>query len=98
MIRKSRVMAAEMPARLQPVSADIGSRKTASENIAPIATQPIRPPRKTITQRYGMDIGDSPHLTRLMVPTGWYVVNAAFSERRLVAVKLQWNQRLTIKG
>ena len=51
MIRKSSVIAVEMPARLQPVSADIGSRKTASENIAPIATQPMRPPRKTITQR-----------------------------------------------
>ena len=51
MTRKSSVIAVEMPARLQPVSSDIGSRNTASENIAPIATQPIRPPRKTITQR-----------------------------------------------
>ena len=50
MIRKSSVIAVEMPARDQPVSADIGSRKTASENIAPIATQPISAPAPTITQ------------------------------------------------
>src|SRR6185295_9913642 len=47
------VMANEMPARDQPVSPDIGARNTASENIAPIATQPMRPPRNTMTQRYG---------------------------------------------
>ena len=45
------VMAKEMPARDQPVSVDIGARKTASENIAPSATQPMRPPSATTTQR-----------------------------------------------
>src|SRR6516165_5706883 len=52
MIRKLRVMALEMPARDQPVAVDIGSRNTARENIAPIATQDISAPTATITQRY----------------------------------------------
>src|SRR2546430_13064004 len=51
MTRKSSVMALEMAARLQPVAAEIGPRNTASENIAPMATQPISPPSPTITQR-----------------------------------------------
>jgi hypothetical protein len=46
----ARVMALEMPARDQPVAVDIGSRKTASENIAPTATQVIKAPTPTITQ------------------------------------------------
>ncbi len=41
MIRKLSVIAVEMPARDQPVAVDIGSRNTASENIAPMATQVI---------------------------------------------------------
>src|SRR4051812_19425159 len=53
MTMKLMVMANEMPARDQPVSADIGARNTASENMAPIAMHPIRPPRTTMTQRYG---------------------------------------------
>jgi hypothetical protein len=40
-----------MPLTDQPVSCDIGLRKTGSENIAPIATQPKRPPAATITHR-----------------------------------------------
>ena len=48
--RKSMVMAVEMPVRDQPVASDIGCRKTASENIEPMATHPIRPPAATITQ------------------------------------------------
>src|SRR5690349_7940786 len=52
MTRKLMVIAKEMPARDQPVSADMGARKTASENIAPTATQPMRPPSATMTQRY----------------------------------------------
>src|SRR5688572_18390393 len=51
-VRKFRLMALEIPARPQPVSTDIGSRNTASENMAPIATQPIRPPSATSTQPY----------------------------------------------
>ena len=51
MTRKLIVIAKEMPARDQPVSADIGARNTASENMAPIATQPMRPPSATMTQR-----------------------------------------------
>ena len=46
------VMAVEMPVRDQPVSADIGCRNTASENSAPIATQPISAPAATTTQPY----------------------------------------------
>ncbi len=51
MIRKSSVIALDMPARDQPVFADIGSRYTASENIAPMPTQVISAPMATITQR-----------------------------------------------
>ena len=51
MARKPMVMALEMPVTDQPVSRAIGSRKTGSENMAPIATQPSRPPAATITQR-----------------------------------------------
>ena len=43
-------MAVEMPARDQPVASDIGCRNTASENIAPMATQPISAPAATTTQ------------------------------------------------
>ena len=35
----------------QPVSREIGRRKTGSENMAPIAMKPSRPPAATITQR-----------------------------------------------
>jgi hypothetical protein len=49
---KLTVMALEMPARDQPVAVDMGSRNTASENIAPMATQVINAPTATITQRY----------------------------------------------
>jgi hypothetical protein len=44
-------MALDMPARDQPVAVDIGSRNTASENIAPRATQVMSAPTPTITQR-----------------------------------------------
>ena len=43
-------MAVEMPVRDQPVASDMGCRKTASENIAPMATHPISAPAPTITQ------------------------------------------------
>ena len=49
--RNPMVMALDTPVTDQPVSCEIGSRKTGSENIAPIATQPRRPPAATITQR-----------------------------------------------
>ncbi|MCY1307237.1 hypothetical protein D9M70_571440 [compost metagenome] len=49
--RKPMVMALETPVTDQPVSREIGSRKTGSENMAPIAKQPSRPPAATITQR-----------------------------------------------
>ena len=45
------VMALETPVTDHPVSREIGRRNTGSENIAPIATQPNRPPAATITQR-----------------------------------------------
>ena len=51
MTRKLRVIAAEIPARDQPVSREIGSRKMASENIAPRATQVMSAPIPTIVQR-----------------------------------------------
>jgi hypothetical protein len=53
MTRKLIVIANDIPARDQPVLVDMGARNTASENMAPIATQPMRPPSATITQRYG---------------------------------------------
>jgi hypothetical protein len=49
---KPSVIAAEMPVIDQPVSRAIGRRNTGSENIAPIATQPITPPAATMIQRY----------------------------------------------
>ena len=49
-VRKSSVMALEIPVRVQPVASDMGCRKTASENSAPIATHPISAPAPTITQ------------------------------------------------
>jgi hypothetical protein len=51
MERKPMVMALDTPVTDHPVSREIGRRKTGSENIAPIAMQPIRPPAATITQR-----------------------------------------------
>jgi hypothetical protein len=47
MLRKASVIAAEIPARDQPVSAPIGSRNTASEKTTPIATQVISAPAAT---------------------------------------------------
>ena len=49
---KLTVMALEMPARDQPVAVDMGSGNTASENIAPMASQVINAPTATISQRY----------------------------------------------
>ena len=51
MARKPMVMALDTPVTDQPVSREMGRRKTGSENMAPIATQPSRPPAATITQR-----------------------------------------------
>lgn len=51
MTRKFSVIAVDMPARDQPVSSAIGSRKIASENIAPSATHVISAPAATMTQR-----------------------------------------------
>ena len=48
--RKSIVMALEMPVRDQPVASDMGCRKTASENMQPMATQPINAPAATTIQ------------------------------------------------
>jgi hypothetical protein len=50
MTRKSSIMALEIPVRDQPVSVDIGCRKTASENMEPMATHVISAPHATITQ------------------------------------------------
>src|SRR4029453_2647652 len=52
MHRKSSVAAVEMPVRDQPVSAANGCRKTASESIAPMATQVISMPAPTTTHPY----------------------------------------------
>ena len=43
-------MALDSPARDQPVAALIGSKNTASENIVPMATQPISAPAATRAQ------------------------------------------------
>ena len=52
-VRKPIVIALETPVRDQPVAAVSGTRNTGRQNIAPIATQPRKPPAATITQRYG---------------------------------------------
>ena len=52
MARKAIVIAAETPVMDQPVSCAIERRKTGSENMAPNATRPSRPPAATMTQRY----------------------------------------------
>src|SRR5882724_8291992 len=44
------VMALDTPVRDQPVASDIGARKTANENVVPIAKQPIKAPAPTTTQ------------------------------------------------
>ena len=49
--RKPIVMALDTPVTDQPVSRAIGCRKTGSENMPPMATQPNTPPAATITQR-----------------------------------------------
>ena len=49
---KLRLIALDTAARDHPVSRVRGSRNTASENIAPTATQPIRPPSATTTHPY----------------------------------------------
>jgi hypothetical protein len=49
--RKLIVIAVDRPVRDQPVACAIGDRKTGRENIDPMATQPIRPPAATMTQR-----------------------------------------------
>src|SRR4029453_16433061 len=53
MATKLNVIALEIPARDQPVAVAIGSRKIASENMAPMLTQVISAPMATRTQRYG---------------------------------------------
>ena len=50
MVTNTIVMALEMPVRDQPVASDIGARKTASENTAPMAMHPISAPAATTTQ------------------------------------------------
>jgi hypothetical protein len=51
MATKPKVIALDMPVIDHPVSRAMGRTKIGSENIAPIATQPSRPPAATITQR-----------------------------------------------
>lgn len=51
-VRKSSVMALEIPARVQPVDSAIGCRNTASEAMAPMPTQVISAPEATTTQPY----------------------------------------------
>src|SRR5687768_4610320 len=52
MMRKLSVMALDTPARDQPVASVIGCRNTASDIMAPTATQLMRAPIPTITQPY----------------------------------------------
>jgi len=42
-------MALDMPAHYQPVAVDMGSRKTAGENIAPMATQVMSAPHPRLS-------------------------------------------------
>jgi hypothetical protein len=46
------VIALETPVTDHPVSREMGNRKTGNENMAPIATQPSKPPAATMIQRY----------------------------------------------
>ena len=62
MVMKSSVIASEISVRDQPVAADIGARNTGNEKIDPMATQPMKPPAATMTQRYGDCIVASPSL------------------------------------
>src|SRR5205823_10231971 len=52
MATKPIVIALDTPVTDHPVSFEIGSRKTGSENMEPIAIQPKRPPAATITKQY----------------------------------------------
>ena len=62
MARKAMVMAADTPVTDQWVDCAIGRNRTGSENMAPIAMQPSRPPAATITHRYrDLSIIRSPH-------------------------------------
>ena len=54
MARKPIVIAVEMPVTDQPVSCDIGRRKTGNENMAPIATQPKQAARRDDHPAIGM--------------------------------------------
>ena len=51
MATKPKVIALDMPVMDHPVSREMGRIKTGSENMAPMATQPRRPPAATITHR-----------------------------------------------
>jgi hypothetical protein len=51
MARNPMVMALDTLVTDQPVLFEMGRRKTGRENIAPMATQPSKPPAATITQR-----------------------------------------------
>jgi len=51
MVTNAMVIAVETSVIDHPVSCAMGRRKTGSENIAPNATQPRRPPAATMTQR-----------------------------------------------
>ena len=51
MARKPKVMALDMPVIDQPVSREMGRRKTGSENMAPMATQPKTPPAAILLKR-----------------------------------------------
>ena len=74
-VRKPIVIALETPVRDQPVAAVSGTRNTGRQNIAPIATQPRKPPAATITQRYGdcVIVG----LRRRLVGRHGFLVNPA---------------------
>ena len=82
------VIALETPVTDQPVSREIGSRNTGSENMAPMATQPSRPPAATITQRSGSVHDRLPVDSRRRLPykgtaprneAGWQAPASGFS-------------------
>ena len=78
MARKPTVIALDTPVTDQPVSRAMGWSRTGKENIAPIATQPRRPPAATIP--IGMEIRSC-----VTVPTGRYPVKSG-CDRILKAV------------
>jgi len=90
-VRKSMVIALEIPARDHPVSTDIGCKYTASENIAPIPTHVISAPAPTITQRYDKPRSNPPYFkAQLRRKTRAFPNKTNGNPRKIHSRKLFW--------